>query len=114
MHISSNNGLSSQLISSYLTESNHLFNREQDIDPPARYGIMIALAISSGAFFVACIGLMIALCDWRMRYLHLRKELDERGFALADRNATRQDTAVEVPQGQETGEAGEARASGAL
>ncbi|KAG6039552.1 hypothetical protein E4U41_002444 [Claviceps citrina] len=116
MHIPSSNGLSSQFVSRYPTESNHhIFTRQQDIDPPARYGIMIALAISSGAFFVACIGLTIALCDWRMRYLQLRKELDERAFALADRTSTRQEAvAAEVNEGHEASEAGEARASGAL
>ncbi|KAG5975439.1 hypothetical protein E4U55_007677 [Claviceps digitariae] len=114
MHIFGSNGHSSQFASQYPAESNHLFTREEEIDPPARYGIMIALAISSGAFFVACIGLTIALCDWRMRYLRLRKYLDERGFSIPDRTTTRNETASEVPGGQEASEAGEARVSGAL
>ncbi|KAG5998764.1 hypothetical protein E4U54_002124 [Claviceps lovelessii] len=114
MHVFGSNGHGSQLVSGYPAESDHLFTREQDIDPPARYGIMIALAISSGAFFVACIGLTIALCDWRMRYLQLRKYLDERGFALPDRTTTRQESAAEGAGGQDASEAGEAGVSGAL
>ncbi|KAG5930603.1 hypothetical protein E4U53_002203 [Claviceps sorghi] len=114
MHIFGSDGHPTQFVTRYPAEDGHLFTREQDIDPPARYGIMIALAISSGALFVACIGLTIALCDWRMRYLHLRKYLDERGFALPDRITTRQETAAEVTGGQEASEAGETRASGAL
>ncbi|KAG5925429.1 hypothetical protein E4U42_004306 [Claviceps africana] len=114
MHIFRNDGHSTQFVGRHPAESGHLFTREQDIDPPARYGIMIALAISSGAFFVACIGLTIALCDWRMRYLQLRKYLDERGFALPDRTTTRHEASAEVPGGQEASEAGETRVSGAL
>ncbi|KAG6003082.1 hypothetical protein E4U21_002385 [Claviceps maximensis] len=111
MHIFGSNEQSSQFFSRNPAESDHLYTREQEMSPPTRYGIMIALAISSGAFSVACIGLAIALCDWRMRYLHLRKYLDERGFAIPERTTTRQEAAADESGGQE---AGEARASGAL
>ncbi|GAO19298.1 hypothetical protein UVI_02008410 [Ustilaginoidea virens] len=90
----------------------HLHAREQDLDPGARYGIMIALAISSGAFFVACIGLAVAFCDWRMRYLHLRKELDDRGYSIADRNPAREETEGAEAARQQQGS--EPMASGAL
>ncbi|KAK2590311.1 hypothetical protein QQS21_012005 [Conoideocrella luteorostrata] len=113
MHTIRNTGPLNQMMNSYSTTPNHLYPREPDLDPGARYGIMIALAISSGAFFVACIGLTISLCDWRMRYLHLRKEMDERGFALADRTAApRQETGREQAEGQEAAQPN--TASGAL
>ncbi|KAG6067087.1 hypothetical protein E4U32_004642 [Claviceps aff. humidiphila group G2b] len=110
------NGLSRQFLSQYPAESNHIFTRDQDIDPSTRYGIMLALAISSGAFFVACVGLTIALCDWRMRYLKLRQELDERGLRGLglDKDTVRQDTEADTSGGQEASDVGEARASGAL
>ncbi|KAG6172179.1 hypothetical protein E4U11_005906 [Claviceps purpurea] len=117
MYILSSNGLSRQFLSQYPAESNHVFPRDQDIDPSTRYGIMIALSISSGAFFVACVGLTIALCDWRMRYLKLRQELDERGLkglGLAEKNTMRQGTEADTSGGQEAADVGEARASGAL
>ncbi|OAQ66359.1 hypothetical protein VFPPC_07928 [Pochonia chlamydosporia 170] len=81
--------------------SHHIYTREADLTAEARYGIMIALAISSGAFFVACIGLTISMCDWRMRYLHLRKELDERGYGIAARPAAQQENQAGERQGGE-------------
>ncbi|OAA45447.1 hypothetical protein NOR_03236 [Metarhizium rileyi] len=100
------------------TARHHVYIREPELNPEARYGIMIALAISSGAFFVACIGLTISLCDWRMRYLNLRKELDQRGYIVAARSAAQQDNQVGDAQGEEgqaqTAEELAPRASGAL
>jgi hypothetical protein len=91
------------------TASHSPYIRGSELDAEARYGIIIALAISSGALFVACIGIMIAMCDWRLRYLRLRKELDERGYKIGARLSAQQETTAGDAQGADT-----QAASGAL
>ncbi|KAK8922651.1 hypothetical protein VCV18_006710 [Metarhizium anisopliae] len=119
MYIFHRSGIINRLGMPSLAATDHqIYTREPELTPEARYGIMIALAISSGAFFVACIGLTISMCDWRMRYLHLRKELDERGYGMAARPSAQPDDQAGETQGgevqaQATEEAAP-RASGAL
>lgn len=67
---------------SFITARNDLYAREVELDPQTREGILIALSIASGAFFVGCICMTISMCNWRMKYLRLKKELDDRGYGI--------------------------------
>lgn len=84
--------------------STQVYTRDADLAPASRYSIIATYAICSGVLMMACIVLMIALCDLRTKYLLLRKDFDDIGFSLQQRMPSGQEPEAAGAEVQETSE----------
>lgn len=46
--------------------------------------MVVGLGIAAGALFIACIVLILSLCEWRIRYSKLQKQVRDQGDGIVN------------------------------
>lgn len=82
MHLTNELGILNQSAVMTSTAHHHLYPRVMEDNPLGRDGVIIALSTISGALLFGFICMTVSMCNWRIKYLSIKKQLDAREYGM--------------------------------